>query len=237
MTVQGLRILPLCMPFAIICAHFSCWWQASGKDGLVHLISLLDGVVCVVGFTALLIRSLGVGSVYVANVLNGVVGILIILGYAWSKNRRFPKKMEELMAVPADFGVPQDDRLDLNIRCMEDVVTISERIHAFCLDRGISKRTAFLAGLSMEEMAGNIVDHGFSKDSKPHSVDVRVVRKGENIILRIKDDCIPFNPEDRRKMASSDDPTKNIGIRLVFRTAKDVQYRNILGLNVVTIRI
>lgn len=74
-------------------------------------------------------------------------------------------------------------------------------------------------------------------NNKPHSVDVRVVRKGESVILRIKDDCVPFNPEERREMASLDDPVKNVGIRLVFRIAKDAQYRYILGLNVVTIRV
>ena len=30
----------------------------------------------------------------------------------------------------------------------------------------------------MEEMAGNVVRHGFSKDNKRHSADIRVVHKG-----------------------------------------------------------
>ena len=34
-----------------------------------------------------------------------------------------------------------------------------------------------------------------------------------------------------------EDPLRNVGIRLVFRMAGDVQYQNILGLNVLTIRI
>ena len=32
-------------------------------------------------------------------------------------------------------------------------------------------------------------------------------------------------------------PTNNIGIRMVFRLAKDVQYQSIPGLNVLTIKI
>jgi anti-sigma regulatory factor (Ser/Thr protein kinase) len=89
----------------------------------------------------------------------------------------------------------------------------------------------------MEEMAGNIVDHGFVKDNKKHSVDVRVVRKDDDVILRLRDDCVPFDPGERMSMASSDDITKNIGIRMIFRMATDVQYQNILGLNVLTVRI
>ena len=48
---------------------------------------------------------------------------------------------------------------------------------------------------------------------------------------------LPWSQQNSQAMAEADDPTKNIGIRLVFWTAKDVQYQNILGLNVLTIRI
>jgi Na+-driven multidrug efflux pump/anti-sigma regulatory factor (Ser/Thr protein kinase) len=237
MTVWGLRILPLCMPLSIICMHFTCYAQASGKQGLVHILALLDGVVCVAGFTALLIRAIGMNSVYIANVLNGVVTTLVIVAYAWLKRKRLPRNMEQLMVVPEDFGAPESERMDLSLRSSEDVVSVAEQVQRFCLDRGIDARRAYLAGLSMEEMAGNIVDHGFTKDRKRHSVDVRVVHKNDDVILRIKDDCVPFDPGERQAIAAGDDITKDIGIRMVFKMAQDVQYQNILGLNVLTIRI
>ena len=237
MTVWGFRILPLCMPLSIICMHFTCYGQTSGKTGLVHLLALLDGLVCVAGFTALLIRPLGMNSVYVANVLNGVVTTLVIVAYACIKQKRLPRNMEELMVIPDGFGVPESERMDLSVRSMEDVVRVSERVQSFCLDRGVDARRAALAGLAMEEMAGNIVDHGFTKDKKSHSVDVRVVHKDDDVILRIKDDCVPFDPGERAKLSDPDDLTKNIGIRMVFGIAQDVQYQNILGLNVLMVRI
>ncbi len=237
MTAWGIRLLPLCMPFAVVCMHFTCYAQAANKQGLVHVLSVVDGMVCVSAFTALLIRPLGMNGVYIANILNGVVCVGIILGYARLKNGRCPRNMDELMVIPADFGAPAGDRIDLSIRSMDEVVRISERVQAFCLERGIDERRAALAGLSMEEMAGNIVGHGFTKDQKKHSVDVRVVRKGDDVILRIKDDCVPFDPGERQKLAEEGDVTRNIGIRTVFGIASDVQYQNILGLNVLTIRI
>ena len=237
MTVWGLRILPLCMPLSIICMHFTCYAQASGKQGLVHVLALLDGVVCVAGFTALLIRAIGMNSVYIANVLNGVVTTLVIIGYAWLKKRRLPRNMDELMVIPDDFGAPDNARMDLSLRSMDDVVSVAEQVQNFCAARGIDKRRAYLAGLSMEEMAGNIVDHGFTKDKKKHMVDVRVVHKDDDVILRIKDDCVPFDPAERLRRFNGDDPAKNIGIRMILGMARDVQYQNILGLNVLTIRI
>ena len=236
MTVWGLRILPLCMPLSIICMHFTCYGQVSGKNDLVHTLALLDGVVCVAGFTALLIRPMGMNSVYIANVLNGFVTTLVIIGYAWLKKKRIPRSMEELMVIPEDFGAPEEDRMDLTIRNMEEVVTIAQRVQRFCEERGVDARRAYLSGLAMEEMAGNIVDHGFTKDSKKHTVDVRVVHKDEDIILRLKDDCVPFDPGERQQLADGDDVLKNVGIRMVFKLAKDAQYQNILGMNVLTLR-
>lgn len=237
MTVWGLRILPICMPLSIIMMHFTAYGQASGKQGLVHTLSLLDGVVCVAGFTALLIRAVGMNSVYIANVLNGVVTTLVIIGYSWLKRRRFPRNMDDLMVIPEDFGVAADERMDLTVRSMEEVVTISRQVQQFCLEKGIDPRRAYLAGLSLEEMAGNVVDHGYTKDNKSHAIDVRVVHKDGDMILRIKDDCVPFDPGERQQLAEGDDVTKNIGIRMVFKIARDVQYAYILGLNVLTIRL
>ena len=237
MTVWGFRILPLCMPLSIICMHFTCYGQASGKQALVHLLSLMDGLVCVAGFTALLIPWIGMNSAYIANVLNGLVVTLMFFGYSCIKNHRVPRNMEELMVIPESFGVPAEERMDLSIKSIEDVVTVSRRVQQFCLERGVSQRGAYLSGLAMEEMAGNVVEHGFTKDSRSHTVDLRVTHKGKDVILRVKDDCIPFDPGERLRMAQPEDAVKNIGLKILFQTAKDVQYQNILGLNVLTVWI
>jgi LytS/YehU family sensor histidine kinase len=86
-------------------------------------------------------------------------------------------------------------------------------------------------------MAGNVVDHGFIEDKKVHSVDVRVAKKDDDLILRIKDDCIPFDPLKMKDILDPADPMKNVGIRMVHKMAKNMDYQNILGLNVLTIRI
>jgi len=86
-------------------------------------------------------------------------------------------------------------------------------------------------------MAGNIVTHGFSKDRKNHSVDIRVVHKDDKVILRIKDDCRPFDPATRKEITDPEDITKNIGIRMIYKLAEDIEYKNMLGLNVLTANI
>ena len=237
MTVWGFRILPLCMPLSVIVMHFISYGQASGKRLLVHLESLLDGVVCVAGFSALLVPLCGMNGVYIANVLNGVVCVLVLVGYAWIKGGRMPSDVEGLMVIPDDFGVPESERMDLSVQNMEDVLRVSRQVYSFCLSKGSDSRRAFLSGLSMEEMAGNIVAHGFTKDNKKHTVGIRVTFKNEDILLRIKDDCLPFNPRERARITDPADILKNIGVRMIMRIARDVSYPNVFGLNVLTIRI
>ena len=237
MTVWGFRILPLCMPLSVIYMHFACWYQVSGKSFPVHLLALLDGVVCVAGFTAMLIGRFGMNSVYIANVLNGVVTTLVIAAYSCIKNGRLPRGMEEMMVMEEGFGAPEERRLDISVDDMDEVLTVSRRLQQFCLERGVDERRSFLAALCMEEMAGNIVSHGFTKDEKKHSIEIRAVIKDDDVILRIRDDCVPFDPYERSRIFDGDDVLKNIGIRLVYKAATEVTYNNILGLNVLTVRL
>lgn len=109
---------------------------------------------------------------------------------------------------------------------------------AFFEGHGIDHRRALFAGVAMEEIAGNVVLHGFKRDRKKHhSVDIRAIHKDEEIILRIRDDCVPFDPSTRAQLFDEKDPGKNAGIRTVFNIARHVRYQNLLGLNVLTITI
>ena len=237
MTADGFLILPLCMSFSIICMHFTCYAQATERHTLIHITSFLDGFACVAGFSWLLIRVMGINGVYIANILNGiaVTGCFVVI--AWIKKKHFPRTVDDLLVIPDDFGAPEEDRIDVSIHTMKEVTQISEKVQKFCLAKRIDEKRSFLAALAMEEMAGNVVSHGFTKDSKKHSVDIRVVYKNDKVILRIKDDCIPFDPAERRDFTEIADVTKNIGIRMIYKIMDDIQYRYVLGLNILTITI
>ncbi len=237
MAAWGFRLLPLCMPFSVIVMHFVCYGQESGKHMFVHVQSILDGVVCVAAFSALLVPLIGLNGVYTANVLNGVVTTLVIIIYSWFSKKRFPRTMDDLMVIPDDFGVPENQRMDLSLGSIEEVVKVSQAVQSFCTGQGIDERRSMLSALFMEEMAGNVILHGFVTDQRKHSVDIRVTHKNDEVILRIKDDCIPFNPEERKQMSDPDDPVRYAGIRMVYSMARQIDYQSILGLNVLTIHI
>ncbi|MCR5475804.1 MAG: ATP-binding protein, partial [Lachnospiraceae bacterium] len=139
------------------------------------------------------------------------------------------------MSVPADFGVPVYGRIDIVLHDMDEVIGLSNRLQQFCQEKGIDKRRAFFASLFLEEIAGNVEKHGFSADNNKHNVQVSIAVRSETLILSIKDDCVPFNIEQRRQMMDQEDVTKNIGIRMVSGIASEMHYQNILGLNVLSL--
>ncbi|WP_371263041.1 hypothetical protein [Selenomonas ruminantium] len=57
----------------------------------------------------------------------------------------------------------------------------------------MGKEKARVLAHCIEELGVNIIRHGFN-DGKPHAIDVRILAKEKEIILRIRDDCRPFNP-------------------------------------------
>ena len=237
MMVWALRLLPVCMPLSIICSHYICFGEVTGQHSIVHILSLMDGLVNVSVFSLILTPFFGVSGVCTANILNGIVSALIVVAYAYIKNKRFPRSIEQLLVFPEKFGVTENERMDIHLQTKEEVVTVSGRVIDFCRERGLDSRRAYFSGLALEEMAGNVVEHGFSQDRKKHTIDIRIVHKDDDVILRIRDDCAPFDPTKLMPNGGSVDQFSNVGIRLVFGIAKDIQYRNTLGLNVLTVRI
>ncbi|MBQ3337362.1 MAG: hypothetical protein IJG80_08175 [Selenomonadaceae bacterium] len=52
-------------------------------------------------------------------------------------------------------------------------------------------------------------------DGKKHFVDARVIIKGAQVIIRIRDNCRSFDPKNWAEIHNTEDLTAHIGIRLV----------------------
>ena len=240
MTVSGFRILPWCMPLAIVSLTFAAYSQVMEKKAMSLILPITDGAVGVVLFSFLLIPAMGINGLYIANILNGVLCAAIITVLAWMEKKRFPRTVEDLMAIPDSFGVGEDRRMDITVRSMEEVVRIAERVQQFCLQKQIDPKRAYFVALCMEEMAGNIISHGFKMDNKKHSADIRLACTEDDIIVCMRDDCVAFNPAEHARILHPNDPNdrlKDFGIRMVYSLAKAMNYQNLLDQNVLTIHL
>ncbi len=211
--------------------------QAMGKNICVNVFSFIDGFGSVVFPALILAPFLGIFGVWLATPIGIIISALVYPVYAIIHFRHIPRNIDEWLLFEKDFGVNDDDRLVVNIRSMEDVARTSEQVNEFCKAHGYDKKASLYSALSLEEMARNVIEHGFTSDNKKHYLDARIVNKNEKILLRIKDDCPAFDPVSMKEQINPDDPTKNIGIRMVMRLADEVEYQNLLGLNVLTVTI
>ncbi len=227
-------IYPLSMPLSAVTTVMSNYFQSANRMKIVHVLSVMDGVIGTVLSSLVLAPLFGAVGIWVAHVLNGVYTVLIIFLYARHCTGRMPRFVEDLLAFPKDFGIPEDRRLDITIHNAGEVTETSGLVMDFCHQAGVDERRGYYAALCMEEMAANIVKHGFS-DKKEHTVDVRVVSKPEGLRLRIKDDCRAFNPREKLELIDPSDVTHNIGLRMVQHLSREMSYNNVLGLNVLTI--
>ena len=223
------------IPLILLVQIQSNYLQAGEHNICVDVFSVIDGFFSVIIPTAILGPVMGAIGIWLATPIGIVICSLVYPIYAVIFNRHFPKSVDEWLLFKRDFGVAKEDRLILKVDCMEDVVNTSEKVHDFCISKGYSKKTSLYSALCLEEMARNIVEHGFGVDKKKHMIDVRAICKDKKMMLRIKDDCIAFDPVERAKQIQPVDQTRNIGLRMVTGIADEAVYQNLLGLNVMTL--
>ncbi|MBR1663853.1 MAG: ATP-binding protein [Ruminococcus sp.] len=236
LTLQYFRLFPFSMPLSCLFVIFSNYYQCIDRMKIVHVTSVLDGVVGITLMSLILAPFMGALGIWLSQIFAGFFPVGAILIYTCMVNKRFPTSIESLLVMRDDFGVPKEDRMDLTIRNEEEVLDTSKAVITFCKQHGIDHRRSFYSGLCIEEMAGNIVRHGFIAGRK-NSMDIRVVMKNDSMLIRFKDTCKPFDPKEFSQMFTPEDKTHNIGIRMISRISTDMEYHYVLGLNVLSIRI
>lgn len=165
-----------------------------------------------------------------------MVPVIILLVNLLSQNRpRFG--WDTVLMLPKDFGVPEDQELTAVVRTKEEVARFSKEACDFCLRQNTGRKEAYIASLAAEEMGVIIMNHGFGGNT-PHTLEMRLIRKNNTLILRLRDDCDLFDPI--RKLAElpeNADADEGIGIRMIMKLASEVSYTSALKLNNLMIRI
>ena len=241
LSVQATRAYALGMPLYGLSIAYVNYTQGIGKNRLCSLSSFLSEAGFLVLSAWALSHRYGAEAVWYAYPLAQLLMLLYHCGVVAVENRspalrRMPLS-DKLLLLPRDFDAPEADRLDRSVTTLREVTALSEEVWAFCEAHGCDPRRRYLLSLSVEEMAGNVIEHGFTKDKKPHSVDLRILKKGEEYVVRIRDDCVFFDPLKRLQLYSDQDPSHHMGLRMIIGMAKEVQYTCILRLNNLVIRV
>ena len=223
--------------FQGFCILFADYLQVTGKVFCANMVYLIEDVVLTAATVSILAEHFGMGGLFAGISLAHVLTLLCIPVFIIAVNRRKIRGSDDLLMLEDGFGIAPGNEYVQTVTDLEGAVAASEALIRFCEDRGVDRKTAGRLGLAAEEMVANIIQHGFS-DGKPHSIDLRALYKQDDgVTLIIRDNCRPFDPKERFRYLTDDDPTANIGLRLTMNLAKEVTYTSAMKLNNVTIKV
>ena len=236
MAVTGFRLFVLSLVPCALNTSFKNYFQGIGRVKATMTISVFQNFALTALAAFVLSRFFSVTGVWLGFVCGETVTLICIVLAVFAANKKASFNTQSFAMLSDTFGIDQKDCFEASIVKQEDVVDVSQKAADFCISHGLSMKISNLIALSTEEMANNIVVHGF-KGKKDHSIDVRVMIKGGAPVLRIRDNCVNFDPVKYLEMHENDDPAAHIGIRMVMKLVKDANYVNSLGLNNLTLTL
>ena len=233
---NGLRLFVLSMIPCALNTTYKNYFQGIGRVRLTELISVLQNFLLPALFAFVLSRFAGTTGVWLCFVCGESAALIVWAAIVWRHNRGISFSADAFSMLPADFGAAEEDCFEGTLQSLDDAVNVSRSAVEFCQAHGMPRRESMLFGLCIEEMTINIVRHGFTKQQdRPHNIDVRLVAEGERRVLRIRDNCVNFDPIHYLELHQSEDPTAHVGIRMVMGMVKEANYVNTLGLNNLTL--
>ncbi len=223
------------MPINIFTVVFMNFYQTQGRTMLCDGIYLVNCILVPLACCLFLTDIFGTLGIYSCYALAEVVTMIVVFAMLFIRKKRPVFRLDEILMI--DDELKNVESMSVSVNEINEVSGVSENIIEFLEKHGIDSRRAKMSGLCAEEMAGNIVEHGFTKDNKKHVIDIYASVTGDDIYLRIKDDCVPFDPHSKLSQYNPDDPCKNIGIRMVSKIAKEMNYQVNFGMNVLTVKM
>lgn len=233
MADTAVRLFALGMPISLLNTILMNFYQCTKKTGLATLICVLQGLVYTVLMALLLIYPLGSTGVWLAFFIGEILTLATIVVWVTCRNRRFSIKLDTYLLLKEDWGGDPKDRLELSIgNSMEEVMRISSGIHKFGRGREIDEKTLNRLALFIEEMAGNIVQHGFKPGEKKW-FDLMILDKPDRIVIRMRDNGPIFDPTAylNNNGQTETETESHFGIKMVSSLARKFEYRRGMGLN------
>ncbi|SCW48129.1 Na+-driven multidrug efflux pump [Ruminococcaceae bacterium YRB3002] len=175
-------------------------------------------------------------AVWISYIIGEVLTLLTIVILAAVQKKGVPFRIRDYLFLSEPFGVPESEVYETTITDRSQLIHVSGQVAEFCASREATPKQAMLLSLFVEELGNNVIDFGFTEDGKK-SLDIRLVHQGDEWTLRLRDNCSAFDQTEWVRLHENDDPSANIGIRIVCSTAKEVEYVSTMNLNILTVRL
>lgn len=233
-TRMMLLLLPNYLIWNTIFGLFLDYYHCQGRIVIVNVLSSLEQILTGV-FAMAGARLLGENGIWIAFPAANLFCLSLLAAHVRHCRGTVRPDLENWLLLEDHFGASADEVMEYEVHNLDEVLAVSSQMIPFCMEHGIDERRSRFAALAVEEMAVNVLEHGFRPKEK-HSIDIRVVCK-DGLILRVRDDCRAFDPKKRIEQFDPEDTMKNIGLRLVANMSEEITYRNDAGINTVLIKL
>ena len=231
LAVFSIRCMALSLILDTILVALQNYLQGIHNRKLVNLMNFAERFFIPVLTAFVLGRLYGSKGIMASLAVGKLLLGLLMLGMICIRKKRFPRSWEDLMFLPDDFGIAEENNREAQMTGMEDVMRESEAARSFCLEHGMDGARAGWMALFVEEMAGNIFHHGKTRGGTPIRVDYRLFVDGNRIGLCLRDSCEPFDAAKYFAEHRDQNDPEHVGNRMVMSRAEDIQYYNTFNSN------
>lgn len=230
-----IRLYSISIPLCMIVTLFVNYFQSMQKLILANVIYICEVSIFVVVVAYILSKYIGMNGVWIAFIISEILSLLLIFAIIVFNKKRLPNCFEDFLMIPYTFGLSEEHRINVTITDEVEATEVSKNIMSFCEKHGIDKKRTLYSALSMEELTVFTLQN--NKNSIKCKVDVFVAIKGKDLRVILKDNGKVFNPVTQKDLLNPEDRISNVAIRLFYSIVKDVKYKDLFGLNVISFKI
>ncbi len=234
MGAECIRIACWSLPFHAIVYNFNNYLMAVKRLRFCNIYSFMIECGNIVLITFLMLQIMGYHGAWVSKVITMMILSAIAAFYVY-RNGEGKTYRDKMFLLPESFGFSPYYEIAISATSTGEIIDLSRVAVAFALEHGADMKRAKTFGLVTEELAILFTEHGFN-DGKPHNINARLIAKGDDLIIRMRDDCKPFNLTEYYKIVR-DDIEHCAGMAIIMNKSKDVQYTNTLGTNNLIVRL
>lgn len=230
---QGSSMALLCLAVSFLFAFpnlmMSGYFNTIRRSMLSNLILSLRLFLYLAPAVLLLGRSAGVKGIWISL----IVADALTLGTILIVVRGIRRRSSCLDRYLLDTSREGEGEISFSVRnTVDDIMFASNKITDFCESSGIAVKKTMQVSLAIEEMLTVIITYCMD-DKKEQFIDIRIMKIGEDVLLRIRNagkifDPLRFYEENRDNEELAD---RVLGIKMIAGTAKSIEFRETFGMN------
>lgn len=223
---HALQLFAICLIPMGINTVTTSFWQAIGRTRLANTLSILRNCAVILVSGIVLIPMFNIKGVALAYCVSEFLCLFFVL---------VAQTVSPSDAFVQESCSSYDQKFEADYRMeKESMERISSDIAAVCDQWGIGVRQSFLINFVCEEVLLNIIKFavGSQKSRRQYYISVKIIAKGEDYILCIKDNVGLYNPFE-----SNGDAIDNGVLNLIKKNSKKYEYQRKLIFNYLYISV